>query len=260
MYHFRKVETAGSNPARGYIKKYSLNHININKIRAKQKGMMSTYEEIPASEVDISARIYPEVELGRGGRVEEFCIIGKLPKGKRSGELKTYIGDRALIRSGTIIYAGNIIGFDFQTGDRVSIRENNIIGRRVSIGTGSEIALKVLIGNDVRIHSDCHIFEHTIIEDGVTLNPGVFILNTKYPYTGNPPIIELVRVRENARIGARVTLGSGITIGRWALIGAGSLVTKSIPDYALAYGHPATVKGDIRELLDVQGNQRYKVD
>ncbi|MBI2106355.1 transferase [Candidatus Woesearchaeota archaeon] len=222
--------------------------------------MMWTYEEVPESDVDISARIYPEVNLGNGCRVEEFCVIGKLPKGKRLGELKTYIGDRALIRSGTIIYAGNIIGFDFQTGDRVSIRENNTIGERVSIGTGSEIAFRVLIGNNVRVHSGCHIFEYTTLEDGVTLNPGVFILNTKYPYTGSSPNLEPVRVRENARIGARVTLGAGITIGRWALIGADSLVTKSIPDYALAYGHPATVRGDIRELRDKQGQLVYKTD
>lgn len=222
--------------------------------------MMQAYEEIPQSDIDLSARVHSGVNLGVGCRIEEFVIIGKPPRGKKPGELETFIGDNALIRAFTIIYAGNIIGYNFQTGDRVSIREKNIIGRRVSIGTGSEIAFRVLIGNDVRIHSDCHIFEETVIENGVTLNPGVYVLNTKYPYTGNPPIIEPVRIKENARVGARVTLGSGITIGRWALIGAGSLVTRSIPDYALAYGHPATVRGDIRELRNKQGELIYRID
>ena len=221
---------------------------------------MDAYEEMPTSEVSIDARVYPRVNLGRNCKVEEFCIIGKTPRGKKPGDLETYIGDRALIRSGTKIYAGNIIGFDFQTGDDVRIRESNTIGRRVSVGAGSEIAFRVLIGNDVRIHSDCHIFEETVIENGVTLNPGVYVLNTKYPYTGNFPVIEPVRIKENARIGARVTLGSDIIIGRWALIGAGSLVTKSIPDYALAYGHPATVRGDIRELRDKRGEPIYRTN
>ena len=33
----------------------------------------------------------------------------------------------------------------------------------------------------------------------------------------------------------------GKKIGRWVTIGAGSVVTKDIPDYAVAVGHPARV-------------------
>jgi serine acetyltransferase len=34
-----------------------------------------------------------------------------------------------------------------------------------------------------------------------------------------------------------------LTIGRWAMIGMGSLVTKSVPDFHLAIGHPARSVG-----------------
>lgn len=51
------------------------------------------------------------------------------------------------------------------------------------------------------------------------------------------------------QIGAGAWLGSGVIvlgpcrIGEHAVIGAGSLVTHDIPPYAIAHGHPATVKG-----------------
>jgi UDP-3-O-[3-hydroxymyristoyl] glucosamine N-acyltransferase len=80
-------------------------------------------------------KIYDNVEIGKNVEIEEFCIIGKPPRGKTNGELKTVIGDNSVIRSGTVIYAGNIIGENFNTGHNVVIREENKIGANVSIGT-----------------------------------------------------------------------------------------------------------------------------
>jgi UDP-2-acetamido-3-amino-2,3-dideoxy-glucuronate N-acetyltransferase len=34
-----------------------------------------------------------------------------------------------------------------------------------------------------------------------------------------------------------------VTIGRFAFIGAGAVVTRDMPDHALAYGNPAEVRG-----------------
>ena len=50
-------------------------------------------------------------------------------------------------------------------------------------------------------------------------------------------------VKQGASIGANATIVCGHTIGRFAFIGAGSVVTKDLPDYALAYGNPAEIKG-----------------
>jgi UDP-2-acetamido-3-amino-2,3-dideoxy-glucuronate N-acetyltransferase len=89
----------------------------------------------------------------------------------------------------------------------------------------------------------------------------VFVLNTKYPYRpGRKPEIDPVVVKQGAVIAARCTLMPGVHIGRCALVGAGSLVTKSVPDYAVAYGHPATVRGDIRTLKDASGTLLYEVN
>src|SRR5712692_2016330 len=60
--------------------------------------------------------IYPNVTLGDGTQIGEYVIIGEPPRGKREGELATRIGAGAVIRSHTVIYAGNAIGANFQTG------------------------------------------------------------------------------------------------------------------------------------------------
>ena len=42
---------------------------------------------------------------------------------------------------------------------------------------------------------------------------------------------------------------SGVTIGQKAIIAAGSVVTKDIPDYAIAAGNPAKVIKQIKNEL-----------
>lgn len=50
-----------------------------------------------------------------------------------------------------------------------------------------------------------------------------------------------VMLREGCWIGANVVILPGVTIGKNAVIGAGSIVTKSIPDFCVAAGNPAKV-------------------
>jgi UDP-2-acetamido-3-amino-2,3-dideoxy-glucuronate N-acetyltransferase len=50
-------------------------------------------------------------------------------------------------------------------------------------------------------------------------------------------------VREGATVGAGSIIGNNLVIGRFAMIGMGSVVTKSVPDFHLAIGHPAVSVG-----------------
>jgi acetyltransferase-like isoleucine patch superfamily enzyme len=43
-------------------------------------------------------------------------------------------------------------------------------------------------------------------------------------------------------IGANTVVMSGLTIGTGSCIGAGSVVTRDVPPYAIAYGNPARVR------------------
>ena len=60
--------------------------------------------------------------------------------------------------------------------------------------------------------------------------------------TGGEAIVKTL-VREGATIGANCTIGSDLTIGRFAMVGMGAVVTKSVPDFHLVVGNPATSVG-----------------
>jgi len=196
-----------------------------------------------------SAIIHPGVILGENCVVEDFVIIGSPSGGYRTGELETVIGDNAIIRSHTVIYAGNKIGNNFQTGNKANIRELNEIGDDVSIGTLSVIEHHVKIGNGVRIHSQAFIPEYCVLEEGCWIGPNVVLTNAKYPNSPNAKA-ELVGVHimKNAKVGANATVLPGIMIGENALVGAGSVVTKDVNDGAIVVGSPAKVVKKIANI------------
>jgi acetyltransferase-like isoleucine patch superfamily enzyme len=197
----------------------------------------------------ITYRLYDNVTLGAGWTIEDFCIIGTPPRGKKEGELPTTIGDGAVIRSHTVIYAGNIIGKNFQTGNKVNIRETNRIGNNVSIGTLSVIEHHVEIADNVRIHTQVFIPEFSVLEEGCWIGPNVVFTNAKYPLSpGVKDQLVGPVIRRGAKIGANTTILPGVVIGEHALVGAGSVVAKDVPPGAVVVGNPARVIRNISEL------------
>lgn len=195
------------------------------------------------------AVIYKNVRLGLECQIEPFVIIGVPPRGRGDGELETVIGDHAVIRSHTVIYAGNNIGSHFQTGNKVNIREENAIGDHVSIGTLSVVEHHVTIAARVRIHTQAFVPEYTTLEDGCWIGPNVVITNAKYPRSPNvKQELKGAHVKAGAIVGANSTLMPGITLGVRCLVGAGSVVTRDVEDYAVVVGNPARKIKTIRDL------------
>jgi len=191
-----------------------------------------------------TAIIYPNVELGNPVVIEDYCIIGSPFNGYQ--DEKTVIGDNAVIRSHTVIYAGNMIGHHFQTGNKANIRELNTIGDHVSIGTLSVVEHHINIANGVRIHSQAFIPEYSILEEDAWIGPNVVITNARFPKHPNAKQeLRGVHLKKNAKIGANATLLPGVIIGENSLIGAGSVVTKDVPPNMIIAGNPARV---IREI------------
>ena len=204
--------------------------------------------------MEMQHKVYANVKIGKNSKIGDFAVLGHPIAGKDSGEPETVIGDNAVIRSHTVIYAGNKIGDNFQTGNGVNIRENNIIGDNVSIGTKTVMEHNVKIEDNVRIHSSVFIPEHTILRKDCWIGPCVVITNAKYPkseYTKNNLIG--VEVGEKARIGANATLLPGVKVGKNSLIGAGSVVTKDVPENVVVAGNPAKITKKIEELSYKEG-------
>jgi acetyltransferase-like isoleucine patch superfamily enzyme len=164
-------------------------------------------------------------------------------------DLTLSIGDRAVIRSGTVIYLASQIGDDFETGHNVIVREENVIGNNVKIWSNTIIDYRCKIGNNVKIHSQCYVAQLTTIEDDAFLAPGVMVANEKYP-TGvfSKERINGPTIKKGAKIGINATILPGVTIGEGAIIGAGSVVTKDVPPYVIAHGVPARIYKKVNEL------------
>jgi acetyltransferase-like isoleucine patch superfamily enzyme len=199
--------------------------------------------------VNETYRLYANVLLGEGSLVEDYCLIGAPPRGHKDGELATIIGEGAVIRSHTVIYAGNVIGRHFQTGNKVNIRESNRIGDNVSIGTLSVIEHHVEIADNVRIHTQAFVPEFSILEEGCWIGPNVALTNAKYPQSpGVKDSLVGPVIRRGAKIGANATLLPGVVIGENALVGAGSVVVRDVPPGTVVAGNPARVIGKMADL------------
>jgi acetyltransferase-like isoleucine patch superfamily enzyme len=196
-----------------------------------------------------TARIYANVRLGENVEVGDFVVLGVPPRGKLEGELPTVIGDGAIIRSHSVIYAGNVIGKGFQTGHHTMIREENRIGDYVSIGTGSVVEHHVEIADLVRIHSQAFVPEYSTLEEGAWIGPNVVLTNVPHPLCPKAKLcIKGATIKRRAKVGANSTILPFLTVGENALVGAGSVVVENVPDGAVVAGNPARVIKTVDQL------------
>lgn len=103
---------------------------------------------------------------------------------------------------------------------------HSFIGCNAVLGAGGGIRIgdHVLIGQSVNIHAENHNYldcKRLIKKQGVTY-------------------AEVV-IENDVWIGSKATILAGVRIGRGAVIGAGAVVTKSVPQFSIAFGVPARV-------------------
>lgn len=154
----------------------------------------------------------------------------------------------ALIESDVTIGPGTSVW------DNVHIRHSTQIGEDCIIGEKTYIAYGVSIGDRCKINAFVYICNAVTVEEGVMISAGTIFTNDRFPRAATSDLKQLrpsdpdeqtlpTLVRAGATIGAGCTIGNDLEIGRFAMVGMGSLVTKSIPDFHLAIGHPARSVG-----------------
>ena len=196
-----------------------------------------------------SSKIYPNVKIGKGAFIDDFVILGYPPRGKKPGEMELVIGDRAVIRSHSVIYAGSVIGDDFQTGHQTTVREENRIGNNVSVGTKVIVEHHISIGNNVRIQGLAGICEYSILEDDCWIGPMALFANTPHPKC--PKAKECMKgptIKRKAIIGGHATLLPGVVVGEHAFVGAGCVVRKDVPPHVVIFGNPPRVVANVFKL------------
>lgn len=127
----------------------------------------------------------------------------------------------------------------------VHIRKNAKIGKNCNIGKGAYVDIDVIIGDNCKIQNFAALYHGLTMGNDVFVGPHVCFTNDLYPRAkiwSDEKVAKTI-VKDGATIGANSTIVAGITIGKNALVGAGSVVTKNVPDNALVYGNPATIKG-----------------
>ena len=153
-----------------------------------------------------------------------------------------------------IVEDGVLIGEGTSVWDSVHLRAPSRIGVDCIVGEKTYVAYGVEIGNRVKINAFVYLCTAVTIEDGVMISAGTVFTNDRFPRATDPDLQQLrastpdettlpTVVREGATIGARCVIGCDLSIGRFAMIGMGSVVTRSIPDFHLAMGHPARSVG-----------------
>jgi len=155
------------------------------------------------------------------------------------------IGENALIRTENVIYGDTVIGNNFQSGHKVTIRETTKVGHNVRVGTLSVIQHQCKIGNYVSIHSNCFIGEESLINDYVWIFPHVVVTNDP-----TPPSDKLlgVIIDSFAIIAAKSLLLPGVHIYEDALVGAGAIVIKDVAKETVVVGNPAKEICSVTEI------------
>jgi maltose O-acetyltransferase len=126
------------------------------------------------------------------------------------------------MKSAKIVSIGKSV--DFDNGCNLILKDYANIGDYALLA-GSHAT--ITIGRHVMMGKHCIIIcqNHKYLEEGFAGFEGKNVL-----------------IDDFAWIGHRVTVLPGVRIGKHAIIGAGAVVSKDIPDYAIAVGNPAVVK------------------
>lgn len=174
-----------------------------------------------AIEDGVRIRFAANVRLGQGVYLDHGVYLHACPSG-------ITIGRESLVMKNAILHVYNfrdLPAAHITIGARSLIGESCILRGQGGITIGDDVYLGTL----VQLLAVNHVFNDTsrpISHQGITAQG--------------------ITVADGAWIGSGAIVLDGVKIGRNAVVGAGAVVTKDVPDYAVAVGNPARIVRDLR--------------
>ena len=120
------------------------------------------------------------------------------------------------------------------------IGENSIVYNQLTVVRPKNVK----IGKNVTVMNGALMMSAggITLEDNVLIAANVQLISNNHdPYDRYVITCKPILIKEGAWVGAGATILPGVTVGKHAIIGANSVVSKDIPDYAVAVGCPAKV-------------------
>ena len=159
-----------------------------------------------------------------------------------------------MIHATALVEDGVSLGDGTAVWDNAHLRAGAVVGRDCIVGEKTYLAPDVRVGDRVKLNAMVYLCTGVHLADAVMIGAATTFTNDRFPRAATPDLLELrpseddehtleTHVHEGATIGAGCTIGPGIEIGRFAMVGMGSVVTRSVPPFALVYGNPARQHG-----------------
>lgn len=162
---------------------------------------------------------------------------------------------------------------DYNSTESANLQEKNRILRELLGGSGGNLWItppffadygnNIYFGNNCEVNMNCTFLDDNkiVIGDNALIAPNVQIYTAFHSTNARERFGEPkeggsfefcrtqtapVTIGDNVWIGGGVIILPGVSIGNNVVIGAGSVVTKDIPDDAIAYGSPCRVERENR--------------
>ncbi len=198
--------------------------------------------------------------LGAAGRIATRIAAWPAPPHKARQRLahmspNGYISADAVIHHNDLRLGRNlfmddrVVLFQRKEGGPLAVGDRTCIYRDAILETGYGGSL--VIGSDSSIHPRCQINAYVSqvrIGNGVMIAPNCAFYPYDHGFQPDQPIRKQplrsrgdIIIGDDAWLGFGVIVLGGVRIGRGAAIGAGAVVTRDIPDGAIAVGNPARV-------------------
>lgn len=120
----------------------------------------------------------------------------------------------------------------------------------VSLPFYTDFGKHIAFGKDIFLNQNVTFVDlgGIYLEDNILIGPGARLLTVNHlvnPAKRRGIIVDSIRIKENAWIGANVTVLAGVTIGKNAIVSADATVTKDVPDNVIVAGTPARIIKEI---------------